>query len=328
MNAVVLKRLPTGRISGRIIMAFVSALLVVALDIVDKDAHRLTISLSGNIVLVTFIIVATLTGLSVIIWSVYKRKVTLIEQTRQKTQDDFVRNLRHQMQNHLQAISFAANHMPAVGDPNELKQVQYRVKKMGELVHELERLSNIRSGRLNTEIIDLGVLAKGIVEDFQSVRPQDSERIALYVDSVPHSPSICGDEGLIEQMIENLVSNALKYSSPPSRVEVSIREEESFVAVRVADRGIGIPQAEQDRVFEPLYRGSNVDKASKGTGLGLALAQRVALAHGGSCSIRSEIGRYTVIIARLPSARAEVAPGRSLRSWWYRIRGSRLSGPS
>lgn len=107
------------------------------------------------------------------------------------------------------------------------------------------------------------------------------------------------DEQLLWHLMINLLSNAVKYSPSHSTVTLTLLDEENELCFEVKDEGIGIPLEDQERLFEPFQRGSNVGKLP-GTGLGLAIAKRVVKLHGGRIEAKSQLGQGTTIIVRLP----------------------------
>ena len=111
--------------------------------------------------------------------------------------------------------------------------------------------------------------------------------------------TVVADELLLRHVVDNLLSNAIKYSPRGSRVSLAVRREGDDVLLEVSDQGIGIPAADQHRLFETFERGSNVG-AVPGSGLGLTIAKRALDLHGGSLSVASGEGRGTRFTVRLP----------------------------
>ena len=107
----------------------------------------------------------------------------------------------------------------------------------------------------------------------------------------------------MEQVITNIVSNAVKYNKPGGSVAVSVRWEEPDVVIRVQDTGLGIPQEDLPRLFERFYR---VDKARSrekgGTGLGLAIAKEIVEHHSGTIAVESQLDVGTTVTIRIPAA--------------------------
>ncbi len=113
--------------------------------------------------------------------------------------------------------------------------------------------------------------------------------------------TVCGEETQLTSMFSNLVENAVKYTPPGGRVEVTASSDENEVVVRVSDSGIGIPEEGLPRIFERFYR---VDKARSketgGTGLGLSIVRHVAENHGGHVTVESALGEGTTLTVYLP----------------------------
>jgi len=124
----------------------------------------------------------------------------------------------------------------------------------------------------------------------------------IVLEGPPQDDTVVADELLLRHVLDNLLSNAIKYSPRGSRVRLAVRREGDDVLLEVSDQGIGIPAADQQRLFETFERGSNVG-AVPGNGLGLAIAKRALDLHGGSLSVTSDEGRGTRFTVRLPDVR-------------------------
>ena len=108
----------------------------------------------------------------------------------------------------------------------------------------------------------------------------------------------------LERVLQNLVSNAIKFSHEGEQVTVHLGQEDTDVVLAISDTGIGIPDDEQDQVFSRFFRSSlAVEEEIQGTGLGLALVRTVVEWHGGSVDVDSVEGEGTTVTVRLPSAR-------------------------
>jgi len=117
-----------------------------------------------------------------------------------------------------------------------------------------------------------------------------------------------GDADLLARAVENLVSNAIKYSPGGTDVTVSASSDDSAVSIQVADQGYGIPEAGLARIFEKFYRVPRVQDADvPGTGLGLSLVREIAELHGGSVTARSEVNAGSTFTLRLPRAETAAA---------------------
>lgn len=112
------------------------------------------------------------------------------------------------------------------------------------------------------------------------------------------------DPRRVTEVLHNLLENAVRYSEPGGPVSVTVIHEDGYGLVSVADRGDGIPLAEQNRIFEPFYRGENARRrATRGTGLGLAICRGIIEAHGGRVWLESAPGHGTTVFFTLPDSR-------------------------
>jgi two-component system, OmpR family, sensor kinase len=150
--------------------------------------------------------------------------------------------------------------------------------------------------------VDIPELLQEMVEAARSLPAYSERQVNLLIPKVPWSlPAVIGDRDLLGLVYYNLIENALKFSPDCGEVEIRAREDGRFLVVEVADSGPGIPAGELTRVFEELYRGSNVHGIA-GAGLGLALSKRVVYLHGGTVGVRSRQNGVdgTVFTVQLP----------------------------
>jgi signal transduction histidine kinase len=156
-----------------------------------------------------------------------------------------------------------------------------------------------------TELAD--VEPADLVEDaLQGLRPVlDNQQFNLIVDVPPDLPQICVDRPAMIQALDNIVDNAIKYSTREKHLTVSGRANGKTVTLTVRDRGTGIASKDLSRVFERFYRGGNVTVS--GSGLGLPIAQRIVESHGGRIEVRSQVGSGTEVDVTLPIGRRRSA---------------------
>jgi len=195
-------------------------------------------------------------------------------------------------------------------DPEEkaslLHSIESGAKRMNELINDVLTLGRAESGvlRLNPARLDLRELCQRVVREFRialgrahMVRLND--RFDL--------PAVEMDERLLRHILENLLSNAAKYSPEGSEIIVTLARRAEEVLIDVQDQGIGIPEPDQARLFETFHLASNVENRP-GTGLGLAIVRKAVDLHGGSISFASAPGQGTRFSVRLPVySRAEAA---------------------
>ena len=147
------------------------------------------------------------------------------------------------------------------------------------------------------EPLDVVNLVSGIVETFRS----ELTGRAVVVDVSDDLPHIRGDREALSRALWNLLENAAKYSPVDTPIRVFVERSGGAVVLGVEDRGIGIPIAEQRRVFDKFVRGDEAKRAGiRGVGVGLALVKRIAEAHGGSVRLTSEVGKGSTFTLVLP----------------------------
>jgi len=175
------------------------------------------------------------------------------------------------------------------------------------LVGDLLFLAQVEAGKL---VLDVGALDLGAVasESVETARPEAEARgITLTLATGP-VPLIAGDRARIAQLLDNLVSNAVKFTPEGGRVDVRVRAVKNQAVLEVRDSGMGIPAGEQEFLFERFFRTTTAtEQAIQGTGLGLAISKAIVEAHSGRITVASEEGAGTTFRVALPLHRqAEV----------------------
>jgi signal transduction histidine kinase len=225
----------------------------------------------------------------------------------------FVFTVSHEFRNPLAAIMSCADvlqRMPSSVTPAErdtqVSGIQQNVRRMADMMEEVLLLGRAEAGRLpcEPEPVDLPTFCLKLVDQISSASNQRCPiELSLAADLTPQML----DPSLLQHILGNLITNAVKYSPPGMSVELTVKLEPSDVIFTIRDHGIGIPTLDRPRIFEPFHRGSNVESTA-GTGLGLAIAQRCACAHGGSISCESDREEGTTFTVRLPCFVIEEAP--------------------
>jgi PAS domain S-box-containing protein len=176
------------------------------------------------------------------------------------------------------------------------------------LVGDLLFLAQVEAGKLSLEVgaVDLSSIAAETVE---TARPLAEENgITLTLASGPLA-LLAADRVRLAQLLDNLVSNGIKFTPPGGRVDVRVRGERGSAVIEVRDTGMGIPAAEQEHLFERFFRASKAtEQAIPGTGLGLAISKAIVHAHGGRITVASEEGKGSTFRVALPIRQAEVEP--------------------
>lgn len=215
----------------------------------------------------------------------------------ERVRQDFVANVSHEFKTPLTAIRGFAETLlgGALDDADHRKRfveiIQEHAERLTRLTDDLLRLSKIEAGQmeLETNAVNPGDLVEQCVETarFSSQR----KHLTINVEC-PHSlPAIRGDAGRLRDVLQNLLDNAVQYTQEGGHITLSAAAENGKLIFTVADDGIGIPQAEQERIFERFYR---VDEGRSrevgGTGLGLSIARHIVEAHGGRIWVESTVG--------------------------------------
>ena len=219
---------------------------------------------------------------------------------------EFVANVSHElrtplttMRSYLEALSDGAWKDETIA-PNFLNIAQNETERMIRLVNDLLKLSRMdsRDYRLSKEWVDLVVFYSKIIDRFELTKDQK----LTFERRLPDKPILVEiDPDKLTQVIDNIISNALKYSPEGGKVTFKIKEQDDEVIVSIADQGVGIPKGNVEKIFGRFYR---VDKARTrklgGTGLGLAIAKEMVEAHGGRIWARSIEGKGTTVFFSLP----------------------------
>ncbi|HLU37918.1 MAG TPA: ATP-binding protein [Planctomycetota bacterium] len=222
---------------------------------------------------------------------------------------DFVANVSHELKTPLTAIQGMVDTMvddPAMPDDVRtrfLQKVQRQAHRLGSLVSDLLVLARIEAAQPAVERHALD-LREPVRESCQQLAAAAGrKRLRLHVE-LPDAPvTVDGEPEALRQAVDNLLSNAIRYTPEGGQVTVGVHARDGDAEVVVRDTGIGIAAEHLDRIFERFYR---VDKARSrelgGTGLGLSIVKHVALAHGGTVSVESRPGHGSAFRVRIPLA--------------------------
>jgi two-component system phosphate regulon sensor histidine kinase PhoR len=223
-----------------------------------------------------------------------------LETTRQK----FISNVSHELKTPVTALRIAAENLQEedLHEParSTAESILRSVDRLSLLLGDLSELSRIESGALHLVpvCLDLHAFLDTLMRDQQPRAAASGVLLALDADAVPGT-EIRVDPLRLHQVLENLVSNALKFSPAGGRVELSVRITSQGQIWEVRDQGPGIPEAEQGRIFERFYR-AQAAKAKPGTGLGLAIVKHLCRLMGGEVSVESRPGEGALFRVILP----------------------------
>ena len=184
-------------------------------------------------------------------------------------------------------------------DDAHLQPILDETRLLSRLIDDLRTLTLAESGalQLQKEPTDLAMLIGETVASFHA--QADSTGIALNTEIASNVPMVNIDPARIREVLENLIANALRYTSSGGKVSVQLivnREQSKNIVVSVSDTGRGIAADELPHIFDRFYK----SRDSRGTGLGLAIAKNLIAAHGGEISAQSELGKGTTIRITLP----------------------------
>ena len=213
-----------------------------------------------------------------------------LETTRQK----FISNVSHELKTPATAVRIAAENLQEEALSESARastqSILRSVDRLTLLLGDLSELSRIESGALHLapERLELSAFLDALMEDLLSLGGAHGVHLFLDADA-PVGTTIHADPLRLHQVIENLVSNAMKFSARGGRVELSVRVTPEGQVWEVRDQGPGIPEAEQGRIFERFYR-AQAAKAKPGTGLGLAIVKHLCRLMGGEVKVENRPG--------------------------------------
>jgi signal transduction histidine kinase len=234
------------------------------------------------------------------------------ERAANRTKDEFLAMLGHELRNPVAAISNAwmvLNQKAASMDETATRAVAILGRQLGtlsRLIDDLLDVGRVTTGKilLEREVIDLAEYVQHAVASLRVTGRLD--RHPLSVDA--GSAWMLGDPTRIEQIVVNLVTNAVKYTPPGGRIQISVAQERGEAVLQVKDEGIGIEPELIPRVFDLFVQGpQSLDRAAGGLGIGLTLVRRLAELHGGKVLVESDgHGKGSLFVVRFPAVSAPV----------------------
>lgn len=240
----------------------------------------------------------TLTGAVLLLLDVTERE------DRERLRREFTANVSHELRTPLTSISgFAELIREGLAKQEDIPRFADRICKESQrllaLIEDILRLSQLDEGGTTEEKTPqkLDELAVSVVQQLTPVAQEKG--IAITLDTAPCE--VMGVRRVLEELIYNLCDNAVKYNRPKGSVKVTAKPIDGVPTLIVADTGIGIPEAEQERVFERFYRvDKSHSKAIGGTGLGLSIVKHAAAFHNAEIKMQSELGKGTEIRLTFP----------------------------
>jgi two-component system phosphate regulon sensor histidine kinase PhoR len=220
---------------------------------------------------------------------------------------DFVSNLSHELRTPLASLKALTETLRdgALNDPEAashfLGSIETEVDALAQMAGELLELTRIESGQLPFEF--KSIPAAGLLLSASERMRAQAERagLVLRMDDPQETTEVRADPSRLEQVLVNLIHNAVKFTKPGGEVVLSARAEAGFVRFSVQDSGAGIPADDIERIFERFYKADRA-RSSGGTGLGLSIARHIVEAHGGNIWAESKEGRGSTFHFTVPVA--------------------------
>jgi two-component system sensor histidine kinase SenX3 len=234
---------------------------------------------------------------------------------------DFVANVSHELKTPIGALQLLAEALlDATQLPDTAPEAQSEdlqaARRFAERIHH----ESARMGRLVSELLELTRLQGAeplpspepvaldwvVAEVLDRTRTTSSAKGIEVTYSGPKGLMAYGSDSQFATAVTNLVENAIAYSGPDTKVELTMRQEDDWIEIDVADQGIGISPQDVDRIFERFYRADQArSRATGGTGLGLAIVKHIATNHGGRVDVTSALGAGSTFTLRLPARPSE-----------------------
>lgn len=222
---------------------------------------------------------------------------------------DFVSNVSHELRTPLASLKALTETVQetALDDPPAAKrflaQMSVEIDNMTQLVQELLDLSKIESGRVPLErtYISPGEMIQPAAERMRIQAERSG--LSLTVDCPVDLPSVHVDRGRMEQVLVNLIHNAIKFTPPGGSIQVRAWAQDKDVVLAIADTGTGIADEDLQRIFERFYKADRA-RSGGGTGLGLSIARHLVESHGGRIWAESEVGKGSTFFIAIPTAQS------------------------
>lgn len=230
-----------------------------------------------------------------------------IEIARMKS--DFVSAVSHEFRSPLTAIRQLGEMLMRGRVPNDARRQEYYERitsesdRLARVVDNLLDFSRMEEGRRSyrLEPVDTSAWLGDVAARFEAQASQNDHH--LVADIPPRLPAVLADREALSTVLDNLLDNAVKYSTAPATVWLDANAQDDGVTIRVRDHGIGIALSDQPHVFDRFYRGTGeAARQVKGTGLGLSLVQHIVHAHGGRVTFESRPGESTTFFVHLKRA--------------------------
>jgi len=231
-----------------------------------------------------------------------------------KIKNEFLGMAAHDLRNPLGVIQVTSEYLLLLDLNNNMSEEQIDLLReintsseyMRDMLNELLDITAIESGQLKLEIKveDYIKFLKHIIKLNKPLA--DRKEISLKLNVKDIIPPISFDRNKITQVLNNLITNAIKFSWPDTEISIEVRKEDDFIVTGIIDQGQGIPFDEISNIFKPFQKTSvKATAGERSTGLGLAITKKIVEGHGGKISVESTVGKGTKFYFTLPAVRRE-----------------------
>ncbi len=244
-------------------------------------------------------------------WVIVMHDVTPFKETVQ-LKNELIATVSHDLKNPLSVIN---GYVELLGMSNELNargqefmgMIRRSIRAMRQLIDDLLDLAHIETGlEIRRETVVLNNLIEESVMNLKNLADEKSQQVTINVP--PDLPPVEADGKRLRQIVDNLISNAIKYTPPEGAITVEAAPHSDSIVVSIQDTGMGISPEDQAQIFERFYRVRRPETdAIEGTGLGLAIVKSLVEAHGGQIGIRSHLGEGSMFYFTLPLTPVEDA---------------------
>jgi signal transduction histidine kinase len=238
---------------------------------------------------------------------VYAFRDLTLERKLEEAKSDFIATISHELRTPMTAVLGAATtllrsdlELPPDQARELLRMIATQATRLSQVTEEVLLASRLDRGELRVEATSVDV-DRVVRETLATVQPQLADGLAVELRAGDAGEAL-GDPDRVQQVLLNLLDNAAKYSPGGGTIVVSTKRVDGSVRVSVADEGIGIPPAEQERIFEKFYRvDPNLTQSPAGTGLGLYICRELVERMGGRMEVRSRLGEGSTFAFDLPA---------------------------
>ncbi|WP_321417848.1 ATP-binding protein [uncultured Methanomethylovorans sp.] len=236
------------------------------------------------------------------------RNAKLDSEAANKAKSEFLANMSHELRTPLNSIIGFSDVLLEgyTGDLNEkqgryLRNISNSGKHLLNIINDILDISKIEAGKaqLHTEILSMESLLKEMLDNMQSLAAKKGITLKISLESDPCYVEV--DKGKINQVLYNLIGNAIKFTEDRGLVILKTKMDVDMVYISIQDTGVGISKMNQKKLFKPFSQlDSSVSKKYEGTGLGLALAKKLVVLHGGQIWVESELGKGSTFTFTIP----------------------------